>query len=309
MKPTNRFLPNPYLTLTVLAWGFNFVAVKSLYQVMPPAALALTRWVVMLFALVPLCLVMKEPLRFPSPRLALQVLFLGSLTMGVYMFFFLEGAKQVTPGESSILISTSPIWVLFFEALFRLEKLRWGSVIGAVISCLGVALVVGHSSGTTTMFGILMTLAAAVIWGLCVVISRVLGAHFSPLQLITLGMPGALIVIVPYGLGPALGVNWASLSPRDWYYFFHIALLAGALGFYGFFTGVQQLGPGKAMRYQFFVPIVATISALVVLGIPVTLLQGLGVLVVIAGVWIASAAKFSGSPAQSQHQKSEADPS
>ena len=283
-------LPNPYLSITVLAWGFNFVAIKLLYGTLSPASLALSRWIIMLVALVPICFLLKEPLKFPSAKVAAQVLFIGSLSMGVYMYFFLEGVKYVTPGESSILIATSPIWVLFFEAIFKMQKLRWLSVIGAVISCLGVGLVVGHSSGTTTLFGIGMTLAAAIVWGLCVVLSKLQYVNVSPLQLITLGMPGALIVLIPYGLGPMLQAPWASLSPKEWLLMAHVSLMAGAVGFYGFFTGVQQIGASAAMRYQFCVPIVATLFGLWVLGIPITLMQGLGVAVVISGIWIAKKA-------------------
>lgn len=275
---------------------------------MSPAALSLSRWVVMYLALIPMCLVARVDLRYPPLRLAVPVLFLGSLTMGVYMFFWLEGAKLVTPGESSILISTSAIWALFFEAAFRLKKLRWQSVVGGAISSVGVALVVGQSAGTSTLAGVFMTLAAAVLWGLCVVIARILGQHFSPLQLLTLSLPGALVVLIPYGLQPALAVDWSKFSPVDWYYFFHLALLAGAIGFYGFYKGVDQIGAGQAMRYQFFVPIVAVVSAFLVLGIPVSPLQALGVLVVIAGVWFAALFKVSGLPDLSPHQRSEADP-
>lgn len=292
-SPPRRFLPNPYLSAAVLSWGFNFVAIKVLYGVMPPASLALSRFLIMYAAMVPICLITKESLKYPPWKETLALLGVGALSMGVYMFFFLEGAKHATAAEAAILIATSPIWTLFFEAAFGLDKFRIGSMVGGIISIAGVALVVsqGHSGTETTPIGIAFLALSAIVWALSVVITRIIGHGRSSLSLITLSMPGALVVLLPYGLMPMLDAPWPTLSAREWLMFLHVGLMAGAVGFFGFFSGVKQVGASGAMLYQFFVPPFAMVCAYFVLGQSVSWIQMVGVVIVILGVWYASWSK------------------
>ncbi len=277
----------------MLSWGFNFVAIKILYLGMAPASLALSRFLVMYLAMVPICLFAKDSLKYPHWKETGPLLLIGALSMGVYMVLFLEGARQTTPGEAAILIATSPIWTLLLEVVFKLDRFRWSSLIGAVISVVGVALVIGpiQTGRETTWLGIALLALSALCWALSVVLSKIHGAGRSPLQLITLSMPGALIVLIPYGLMPMLNTSWVSLTGNQWLLFMHVALMAGAVGFFGFFTGVKQVGASGAMRYQFFVPPFAMLSAYLVLGQAVTPWQLVGVPVVLLGVWYASWAR------------------
>ncbi len=289
-----RYLPNPYLSAAVLSWGFNFVAVKLLYQVMVPASLALTRFVVMYAALIPICWVCKESLRYPDRAKTLRILGIGALSMGVYMVFFLEGLQRCNPGDASILLATSPIWTMVIEVVLKQDVFRPGAIFGGLVALTGVGVVVSQatSSGGTSLLEVGLMLISAVCWAASVALSKPLLKDHSPLALITMSMPGALMVLIPYGLFPALETPWMTLSLVQWGYFLHLSLMAGALGFFGFFTGVRQVGPSGAMLYQFFVPVFAVITANQVLGEPITLQKVIGILIVIGGVAISSRARL-----------------
>lgn len=268
---------------TVLAWGFNFVAVKMIYAQVSPPALGFGRHLLMWGCLAAICRVRGYSLAFPAgdaPRILLQ----GALAMGLYMILFLEGLRLTSPGVGAILLATAPIFTALFAAAARQEAFRWGVVVGGAVAVAGVALVVGTGHGGTPL-GAALIVGAAVVWSLGVVVSRPLVQKIGALRLLTLSMPGALPILAPYALLPTLATPWTTLDPLAWALFAHVVLLAGVLGFLGFYLGVRKIGGPATMLYQFFVPPTAMACAWWLLGEPVTLVQALGLAVIVLGVW------------------------
>ena len=291
--PSRRLpLPNPWLTTTVLVWGFNFVAVKVLYQQMTPAAVSLVRFVPMYLLLLLFCRLRGESLKYT--RDSLPVLIQGFLSMGIYMVVFLEGMDRTSPAEGAIILASAPIFVAIFSVLAKQERFTPGAVLGAVVAFIGTAIVIaaGAKSSGGSMVGNLLILASAIVWAYSAVLSKPLVNRYSPVQSLTLSMPAALLVLIPYGLVATIQTPWKDFTPTTWGMLIHVVFGAGVLGFVGFYEGVKAQGPAAAMMYQFFVPIVAAIFGYWILGQHLTGLQLFGLAVVIAGVSIASRARY-----------------
>lgn len=286
--------PNLPLSLTMLTWGFNFVALKLVYEQMTPAAVALVRYLGMFALLVAFSVARRESLRYPRGD-ALRLLVLGFLSMGVYMVFFLEGMRESAPAEGAIILSTSPIFTALIAAAVGQERLNRGAFGGALLAFAGVAVVVlgGSGAGHGKLLGNALILIAAVIWAASTVYSRPLVERISPFRVLTLSMPGALIVLVPYGLRPALETPWSALMPATWSMLAYVAVFAGAVGFVGFYEGVRQIGGPAAMVYQYFVPVIAALSAWLVLGGTLNGVQFGGMAVVLTGVALSNRARLS----------------
>jgi drug/metabolite transporter (DMT)-like permease len=289
------FRLNLPLLATVVSWGFNFVALKLLYLQMSPAAVSLVRFVGMFALLVLICWLRKESLRYPVLHDSLRILFMGFIAMGVYMVFFLEGLARTTAADSAIILSTSPIFTALMAAAVGQERLKPLAVVGAFVALVGVAIVTGAGAqqAPDRLLGGLLILISSVVWAFGTIVSRPLVERYSPFRVLTLSMPGALVVLIPYGLAASLAVDWANLTPLSWFMLGHVAVLAGAVGFIGFYEGVRQIGAPGAMMYQYFVPLIATFFSWTVLGKAIQPMQMVGMLVVIGGVAIAMRARFS----------------
>lgn len=281
--------PNPYLLVTMVAWGFNFVALKFIYGQVNPPALGLMRFVAMGLVLLLLCRVQGEDVRYPT-RDAGRILLQGMLSMGVYMVLFLEGMKRVGAAEGAIILATTPIMTALVAASVGQERLVFATLLGSFVAISGVSLVVGVGvlAGHTDWSGVGLLFASAMVWAVATVISKPLVSRVSPLRMLTLSMPGALVVLVPYGLLDALRMPWADLTSQTWLMVGHVTVLAGVVGFMGFYRGVQQVGASAAMMYQYLVPILAALFSWWALGIGLRPLQWVGVVVVLAGVGYAS---------------------
>ena len=134
-------------------------------------------------------------------------------------------------------------------------------------------------------------LLSAIAWALSAVVSRPLVKERSSIVVLTQSMPAAMIVLVPYALLDVLKTNWLDLSWNSYLAFAHFTLFAGALGFAGFFYGVQKVGASGAMYYQFCVAPLATLFAWIFLGDALHPLQILGMGVVLTGVVLATVAR------------------
>lgn len=136
-----------------------------------------------------------------------------------------------------------------------------------------------------------LMLASAIGWALGAVVSRPLVKTKPAIVVLTQSMPAALVVLVPYAIGASLTTSWLNLSSTSYLALAHFTILAGALGFVGFFYGVQKIGAPGAMYYQFCVAPVATLLAWIVLGDSLRPLQFVGMGVVLLGVILATAAR------------------
>lgn len=291
MPELGAFRPSLPLLVTVLSWGFNFVALKLIYVEVPAPALGLVRFVLMYGVLVAICRIGGVSLRYPKGD-ALRTMTMGFLAMGVYMVFFLEGMKGSTAAEGAIILATAPIFTSLFAAAAGQERLNLGALAGGFMSFAGVVLVIlgGVSSGPAPsgkLLGNFLILASSAIWAASAVLSRPLVERHSPFRILTLSMPGAIPVLVPYGLMSTINLDWTTVSPISYLLLAHVAMLAGVAGFAGFYAGVRQVGAAGAMLYQFLVPPVAAAFAWATLGQAMTNVQFAGLVVVLTGVAIA----------------------
>lgn len=276
----------PPLTITALAWGFNFVAVKWAYIQVLPAAVGLARlfptWVVMII----LTRLFGEKLTYPKPD-AFRILFTGFLAMGIYMVAFLEGIERTSTADAAIILASSPIITYAIAIIVRQERFRVGALFGALVAFSGVVLVMSKVMGVGggKLEGNLLILLSAILWGISVVYSKPLMEKYSPIRVFTLSLPGALPVLIPYGLAAVATTDWMNLEPRTWLSLAHISILAGALGFAGFYVGVKHAGASGAMLAQFCVPPLATICAWKFLDEPIAREHYIGLVIVLIGVW------------------------
>jgi drug/metabolite transporter (DMT)-like permease len=290
-----NFRPNIYLLVTVVSWGLNFVAVKEIYKSggMSPASLALLRFLVMWASLVLVCLWRRESLRFPKGD-SLRLLYLGFISLGVYMVFFLEGMHGSSATVGAILLQMSPIFTAFLAVAFKQERFSWGVLVGGLVALCGTVLIVYLPTSTkeNSLFSNLIVFLSALLWGYSVILMRPLLLKYSPLRVLTLSMTGALPVMLAYGLLPSLHQDWRAISAYNWVMFAHIAIISGVVAFLCFYQGVRQVGSTGATLYQFMVPAAAMLSSILIEGYVPRTLQMVGFFVALAGVAYASRARY-----------------
>lgn len=280
----------------IVIWGLNFVAMKFALLDFSPFQLGAVRYV---FAVLPLVLFIRPP------KLPWKWVLLYGLLQGVGQFGFLFSALKVgmTAALASVLMQTQ----VFFTALLGYALLRETMsrtlVIGMSLAALGLLcftmnfVAADGSAGSTTVFGFLLNLCAALMWAASNIIARKAqqaNAQFEPLQFLVWS---SLVPILPFLLfsflfDPAAtpGMGWGQLS--RWTCVSWTSWLAGAyLGWvatiwaYALWTGLLKRHPANRVApFSLGVPVVGLTAGMLVLGERITGWQWAGIALVVAAL-------------------------
>ncbi|MGH2362150.1 MAG: DMT family transporter [bacterium] len=286
----------------VTVWGFNFALVKATFEELPPLVFNGLRFAIASVLLL-LALRRIEPNRIQdwsktvskpaaSGRVEWWKLFvLGFIGNSAYQLFFILGLARTTAGNSSIILATTPIFIALLGVALGIERpttRTWG---GIVLAFAGILLLVGGkdeiSLGSRTIAGDILIILCTICWSVYTVFSRPLLKELSPLRLtavtMALGTPALILAAVPQ----MTRLNWAEVSWQSWAAVVFSASLAVALGYVIWYTSVQIIGNTRTAVYSNLIPVVALISAWLLLGETISAIQGIGAAVALAGVSLA----------------------
>ncbi|MBS1724845.1 MAG: DMT family transporter [Armatimonadetes bacterium] len=287
--PTWRsWLPHPALVFVVLAWGLNFTVIKVAYSQMSPPAVGLVRYLFMFPLLLLWCAVVRQPLRYPPGRFWAWN-FAGFVGSGVYMVLFLEGMRTAPAALGAIALATAPIMATVFSVFAKQERFTWRLLLGSLVAFGGVAVCIlgQHRGSDGSMWGVLLVLASAVFWALSIVLYKPLLSEATPVRVLTLSFPGAMLVLIPYGWHSVAVTHWSLVSSKGWLAMVYLVLVAGVGAFAAYYKGLADCGPAKTSLTQYFVPPVAAIFATLVLAEKLVWQEVAGLVIVIAGVALA----------------------
>src|SRR5262245_58989207 len=135
------------LGAAVLTWASSFPLIRMALESYSPAQLAFLRYSIVsavLFAYTRVTRAALPPLR-DTIRLAL----LGVLGMAVYALLLMHGQREVPAGEASLIISSSPVWMVLLAALFAGERPSLAGTLSVAVSFAGTAVIALHGSSTS----------------------------------------------------------------------------------------------------------------------------------------------------------------
>ncbi len=280
-----------WLLLVVLIWAANYPLAKWAISGMDVFVFNAIRFVTA--PLVALVFMLIRSRWKPVGRRSLPgIISTGAVAHVLYQVVFLYGLSLTSAGNSAVLMSTSPLWTLFINAKLHRERIRPIVWAGTAISLVGVAsIIIGSGKqidlGGAAIYGDVICLLAAILWGLQSNLQKSLVADYSVFQLTFLltsvGGIGLSLLAIP----SALTFAWGS---TPWPYY-AAAIASGAvsiaLGNILWSNGVKRLGPGRTSNFNNLIPVIAFVIAYFTLHEQVSAIQVIGVAVTIVGVWVA----------------------
>ena len=177
-----------------------------------------------------------------------SLLFLGFLGMwlcGAIVYLALE---QTTATNATLIYTTSPVFIIFIEALFADRRIGWREIVGSAIALGGVAVIVlkGNLAALMSLAfnrGDILVLIAAIAWAVYSVRYRSPGIADVP-NVVLFGLIAAAgaVLLLPfaayeYRTGAAMPVTY-----NTWMNIAGIVFFASLLAFSSFQFGVRELG-------------------------------------------------------------------
>jgi drug/metabolite transporter (DMT)-like permease len=274
----------PLLLLLSSIWGSSFMFIKIGVRDFPPASLVELR--LLLAAAVLLGAVWMRRGGASVRTAVAPGAFVGVVGMALPFLLISWGETRVDSGVAAVAVSSVPIFVALLALRFAAGERSTGlRVVGLVIGLAGVAVVAGvHSGGGwwAVAGGLAVVLAAVCYAAASLFIQRSL--RVGSLELATASVLCGALAMLPFALARLPGsVGWKPLVSV-------VVLGVVATGFAQLVVNrlIEEHGAARSMLVNYVVPAVALVLGAVFLDEPVTVAKLGGLVVILAGVSLAS---------------------
>ncbi len=303
---TSRTLTLLLIVMTII-WGTNYSIVKSAFREIDPQAFNAIRMtiasLVFLAIILGMRLVPRRADRAASPDGGDQVAsifhtpapltrrdWLGLIGLAVvghclYQYCFIAGLARTSVANTSLLLAATPVIIALATAALGLDRIGLPHWAGAVLSVIGIYVIVGGARiDASSAAGDLLTLAAVCCWAAFTIGARPLMVHHSPVGVTGISMALGTALYVPLVSGHLRAVDWGSLSGLTWAALVYSALFALCVAYTIWYAAVRAIGSARTAVYSNVVPLVAMATAVIFLGEPIGPRKIAGAAAVLVGV-------------------------
>jgi drug/metabolite transporter (DMT)-like permease len=279
------------MLLVCLIWGLNFSVTKIALEQIPPLPFTAIRFVAASLLLWGVLRLVEGP----GPRHLggiKKLVILGLVGNTFYQLAFTVGLAQTTATNSALILSTVPTVVALFAGALGLELITPKMWFGIALGTLGVILVIatrGVGFDAKTLPGDLLTILAVLCWAGYTVGLRRVPSGISPLRVTTIttiaGTPGLVLA----GLPGMLDLSWGTVTLEAWLALGYAAVLSLVVAYLLWNRSVKAVGGTRTAIYMCITPLFAVAGAWLLLGERPHPLQGVGALLIVAGVLLTRA--------------------
>lgn len=280
-----------------IIYGVNFSIAKA---VMPdyikPLALVSFRsiltagmfWITSLF-------MPKEPVSRKDLFYLFACSFFGVV---INQVLFLAGLNLTSPINSSIILSTNPIFAFVFAALILKERISFLKGSGLAIGLSGVLLLILQNGKpdvqSSTFLGDVFTLVNTISWAFYTVIIKRMLEKYHPITVMKWTFLFGMITTLPAGFSQWSTMDWSAIPIRGWLGIFFVVIFATYLGYLLISFGLRRLSPTVVSTYTYTQPIIAAYIASMLGQDHISLVMIISALLIFAGVFVVSWQKKNG---------------
>ena len=284
-----------YLTTAALMWAGNAIVGKILVQSSSPVLLNTIRWGVTVLILLPFAWRVfgsSSPLWQSSKRFAL----LSLLGVGSYNVLLYLALKSSTPINVTLIGASMPIWAIVIGALFYKEQPNIKQIIGAVISLIGVTVVIVRGElerliEIEFVAGDLLMVLATILWG---AYSWMLS---HPKESTERTWPWSYFLLAQVGFGFCWSLGFAVTEWQLEYSYFtwswptvfmiiYVIIGPSLIAYRCWGLGVSGAGATVATFFTNLIPLFTAILSTLLLQKPPELFQGVAFALILAGIYL-----------------------
>ncbi len=285
------------LTLPPLFWAGNAVVGRLMVGHIPPLALSLYRWV---FALLIALLFVggdlwrnREVLRRRWKALAIM----GVLGVGSYNSLQYVALHTTTPLNVSLITASAPVFILLIGGAFYRQPVGWSQWVGALLSIVGVAIVVAkgdvtHLARLHFAPGDLIMLLAVFLWAIYTWELRLRPLGLAPMTSLAAQMIWGVLSILPF----ALAERWVWGQTTQWSgsviaAVAYVAVLPSLLAYWCWGSAVARIGAQIPSYFGNLAPLFAALLSWMFLHEGIHLFHLVAAGFIFAGIHIALRAR------------------
>lgn len=247
-----------------IIYGVNYSVAKAVMpdQIKPLALVALRSisaaslfWLTSLFL----------PREKVSRKDLLFLIFCSLFGVVANQVLFLVGLNYTSPVNSSIIVSTNPIFAFIFAALILKENITFLKGIGLSIGLTGVLLLILENGtpdiSSRTFLGDLSTLVNTISWAFYTVIIKRMLEKYHPVTVMKWTFFFGMFITISIGYPQWTSTDWSAISLNGWLGIGFVVLFATYIGYLLISFGLRRLSPTIVSTYTYLNPVIAAYLA------------------------------------------------
>jgi drug/metabolite transporter (DMT)-like permease len=285
----SRYSADIGMGTAVTIWGLHFIVVKDALDTLSPATFNALRIAIGLVVLLALSRGRHADLRI-APRDVPRLVVPGLCGQFAHQLFFILGLRHTTSTNTALLIATAPTWIALFSVALGITLLNRALILGVFMTLAGVMFVTlgqsgaGLSISSSDLLGISFALGSALALAGYNIGVKPLMDRYGGLPVVIWVFVSTLVGLLIAAAPNLVTLHAADLTPRIWLSLFYSGAFSAALGYMLETRALRSLGSARAGTYYNFMPVVAAVAGILLLGEPLTLFIALGGFLVLSGV-------------------------
>ena len=285
--------PYAALVLSMIFWSFSFVWFKVANVDYEPITIVFIR---LCMAIIFLTGFLWITGRFTPVKKGDRKYFLLLALFEPFLYFLGEsfGLTYVSSTVGSVIISTIPVFAVIFAWVIYRERLKLVNYLGVIISFIGVIIFITNSTGNITMNprGLaLMFLAVVSAVGYNMVLHR-LAHEYDPVTIVNIqNIIGAILFLPLFLMFDLKDLLATGIVAKSFGSVILLAIFASCGAFVLFAYSVRYVGIARANIFSNLIPVFTAVFAFLIVGDRLTARNGVGMAVVIAGLFLSQAGK------------------
>ncbi|MFO0774347.1 MAG: DMT family transporter [Nitrospiraceae bacterium] len=279
------------LTIAAVVWGGSIVGQKYALSSFSAVEVSVFRGIGALLILIPLWWVQEGKVVAVQGRDVAILCALGLGVLGNHLLT-LFGLRYISAASAGVIIGASPAITALLSSVL-VKDVPFGKVAaGCLLSFVGVALVSGLGGGAAAgeqpLLGGLLVLLGLVSWALYTIGSGAIMGRLSALTVNWTTLLISIVLQVPllWSDQKVLNSGFGAVPVGGWLALGYLIVFATALGQQAWLYGVQGVGPSRAGVFVNLIPVSALLLSALVLGESVGAMEMVGIVLILAGVWL-----------------------
>lgn len=273
--------------ITILIWGTTYISTKILLRSYKPVEILFIRF---LIGFIILCLICPHRLKTKAGELKYFIL---AGLLGITFYYLLENIALVYTQATNVgvIISVAPFFTAIFAKVFLKEgKLSIYFILGFILAIGGIILLSyqGNVELHINPIGDILALLAAIVWAAYSTVTRKISKFgYSSILVTRRTFLYGIIFMIPAMFLMNYDPNYLALkNPVILGNMLFLGIGASALCFVTWNVSVRILGSTRTSIYIYLVPVITTVSSILILHESVTKLSIIGMLSTIIGLFL-----------------------
>jgi drug/metabolite transporter (DMT)-like permease len=271
---------------TVAMWASSFVVIRAFAEELSPGPLAVLRLLAGVITLSVLLLWLRRGrARLPGRRGLLLGAAFGVVWFAVYTLAFNWAGHFLDAGTIAMLVNLAPLLIALGGGLFFGEGFPRQLFAGMAVSLVGIGLITfAGTTGRLSLAGLLIALAAAVLYAVGMLIQKLTLRHTDPLTATWIACAAGVVALLPFIPQTLAEVGGASVGSIVGAVYMGIGPTAVAFVFWGY--AMMQFPAGRVAASTLSVPAIVVVMAWIFLSEVPPALAIIGGVICLVGVAI-----------------------